>query len=733
MFLRDIGVVDYEANQLTFLNSRLRVHFNAQNGVLNYVFLDNQHTLLTYVENSLASIVDFKIDGQEMIAKHGAAYLRHSVRVNEKAQSVTLQMTYGVGKPNNNAYPYELTCNYTLYPEEARLERSARVYRPALPHEPSTFPNFEGFIFRVPNAQTQQPDQWRVGIPGAWTSSNYLPPATPLTALQNTEYTFPSAPDNGFGLLIFTNSATSDYCSYWMDTHSGEVNYTPSLNVKNGATTLQFKDHRAYILTQGTEVLSDTLRMECGTGDSSDALLRYRQWVSQSMPLDAETPQWVKQATILEVNPDYFRGGFREITQKLPFYRKIGFNTLSLMPHWEGGYAPLNPFSGNPKYGTQQDLKNLVKQAHTLGMKVLFDMVIHGFSEKSSVLNERPDIFARATDGSVIKHSVWGSLTVDWSSPNYWQYMGVLVSHDLREYDIDGYRVNAASYKEAQWDINRDLPAYQSGTYSPQLMKHLLRILRHKKPDSVLLSEACGSVFHTASNFVQDNQPEAVSYFLERFEKSEANAEDYKQHLTEVLEMLPKGANRVFSSRSHNTSWIPKFGGYTPRFMAMEAIHALCGIPKVYAGDLKSAPNPDTAGVFEQYRQLFALRQAFPEIVEGELLLREVDSGNPMVFSALKRTPKRTLLILVSLTKTTTEVEVSTLFGKYRFSHLLTDPTQSTAIQGLLTSANSNSLKIRMKPYQVLVSPLMEGADEIKPVLPQSPKKMQPQKRKLPK
>ncbi|MEJ7712336.1 MAG: hypothetical protein WKF84_21385 [Pyrinomonadaceae bacterium] len=35
---------------------------------------------------------------------------------------------------------------------------------------------------------------------------------------------------------------------------------------------------------------------------------------------------------------------------------------------------------------------------------------------------------------------------------------------------------------------------------------------------------------------------------------------------------LPIGANRVFYTRNHDTSWFYHFNGYTPRFMSMEAV-----------------------------------------------------------------------------------------------------------------------------------------------------------------
>ena len=66
------------------------------------------------------------------------------------------------------------------------------------------------------------------------------------------------------------------------------------------------------------------------------------------MPLDAKTDAWVKKMVVLEVYPKYFKGGVNGLTEKLPFYKEIGFNTIYLMPHWKGGYFPLDLYAVDP-------------------------------------------------------------------------------------------------------------------------------------------------------------------------------------------------------------------------------------------------------------------------------------------------------------------------------------------------------------------------------------------------
>jgi glycosidase len=412
---------------------------------------------------------------------------------------------------------------------------------------------------------------------------------------------------------------------------------------------------------------------------------------------------------ILEVYPVYFRDGFKGLTRKLPFYKEVGFNTVYLMPHWIGGYSPIDLFEVNPRLGTSDDLKEMVHSAHALGMRVLFDMVIHGFNEKSPIPRQRPELFVHDEQGGLTRHRAWRSITTDWASPAYQQYMVDLVLHDLKTYDIDGYRVDAATFKSPSWDPNLPYPAYRSGSAAPELMERMLEAMRKIKPDSVLLSEVFGPVFYTVCNLVHDNQTEAPQFLLEKMETGELNARHYKMHMANVFDALPTGANRVYFARNHDTSWFYHFNGYTRRFMALDAIHALCVIPEVFAGDPKHGPNPDdNPETYDYYRKLFALRKDFPELAKGELLLREVECDNRRIFAGLRRLTSQLVLIIVSLSdkeeSLTASIRLASNGIKQNKNLNLIDPISGETIEAKVTEPTAVELKL--KPFQVLIGRL---------------------------
>jgi glycosidase len=623
-------------DSLFFFNNRLSCRFDLHTGdwsVLAYPQIGN---IIARPSPSVDILLNNQLYFHDNLKFSGYEY-----RVFVPEQRVELTLFYQAKDDSS----LTLSSQYSLFTDSPRLQRSASIHN----HSETTF-KLSGFRFDLPGAAIGNPADCRLDAPGPWFPATFIGPQKPYNELVNQQITFHSAPEAGFGLMVLSNPKKNLAIATWMET-DGEVDYQPSVRGDGRLLTLSFTDNRQYRLTPNMTVVSDPLMIEWTGGSMADALKPYRRMVCEHFPL-GPSPEWVNGAVILEAYPRYFKDGFRGITARLPFYREVGFNCLYLMPHWLGGYSPIDLFQVNSDYGSEKDLQELVKTAHSLGMKVLFDMVIHGMNEKSPLMMERPELFCKDKDGNIVRHPTWKSMTFDWASPDYQAFMMSLVQHDLDVYDIDGYRVDAASYKGPNWDPMLPYPAFRSGAAAPELMANMLETLRRTKPDAVLLSEVFGPLFHHICNFVHDNQTEAAQMMIEKIDAGEATAETYKTHLADVFDMLPPGANRVFYTRNHDTSWFYHFKGYTPRFLAFEAVHALCAIPEIFSGDPDHGPNPeDDPATYNYYQQLFALRGKYKTLVEGRPLFREVVSSNPLVFSAIKEWGDQRMLILVSMSR----------------------------------------------------------------------------------
>jgi glycosidase len=565
----------------------------------------------------------------------------------------------------------------------------------------STYVRMHGFLFELPGALVADVQECTVESPGPLYLNSYLPPDTPYTKVSGRFISLSSAPDSSSGVFAVVNRKRNAALASWMDT-GGATNYLSYLSGDGNRISVLHYDLRIDRMHRRSTIASDTHRIELVEGGLSDALARYRKMLDQTMSAAKDTPAWTREIVLLEVLPTYFADGIKGLTRKLPFYKEVGFNTIYIMPHWVGGYSPVDLYAVEPAIGSAEDLKTMVKVAHDLGMKVLFDMVIHGFNRVSPIVRERPEIFQKDEHGLIVPHQTWGSMSTDAASPAYRKYMIDLALHDLKTYDIDGYRVDANAYKMPNWDPNAASPPGISGPATRTLLVEMYEAMRKVKPDSVLLSEIFGPVWHSVCNLVHDNMTQGSIAFLEMIDRGEVTAESYKRHLARSIEALPEDALRVRFGRNHDTSWFYHFPGYTPRFMAFDAIHAFFGIPEIFAGDRKNPPHPDDdPAVYGYYRKLFAARKQFPELVHGKVDLRGVESDNPMVFTGLRCGAGTTYVVAISLSEKEEAVATVVHAGSVPAQVKFHDPISGASVNA--SRAGQRSLTLKMKPFQVLI------------------------------
>jgi len=101
-----------------------------------------------------------------------------------------------------------------------------------------------------------------------------------------------------------------------------------------------------------------------------------------------EARPWVKDGVIYQIFPRNFssEGNFAGVTAQLDRLKDLGVTILWLMPIHPIGqekkkgtigspYAVQDYYAINPAYGTKDDLKKLITEAHRRGLKVIIDIV----------------------------------------------------------------------------------------------------------------------------------------------------------------------------------------------------------------------------------------------------------------------------------------------------------------------------------------------------------------------
>ena len=194
---------------------------------------------------------------------------------------------------------------------------------------------------------------------------------------------------------------------------------------------------------------------------------------------------WVRDGVIYEIYPRAFsqQGNFNAITARLDELKDLGVTILWLMPIHPIGqekkkgtigspYAVRDYYGINPDYGTADDLKRLVREAHARGLKVIIDIVANHTSW-DSVLMKHPEFYKRDAKGNITYPYDWYDIAaLNYGNQELRRYMTDMLKYWLREFDLDGFRCDVA------------------GEVPTDFWENARVELEQIKPDIVMLAEA---------------------------------------------------------------------------------------------------------------------------------------------------------------------------------------------------------------------------------------------------
>jgi glycosidase len=189
-----------------------------------------------------------------------------------------------------------------------------------------------------------------------------------------------------------------------------------------------------------------------------------------AMPASAATSRphvaWARNANIYEVNIRQFtpEGTITAFEAHLPRLQKMGVKIIWLMPVQPIGvknrkgslgsyYAIRDYTSVNPEFGTTDDFKHMVREAHGLGMKVILDWVANHTAWDNPWVTQHPDWYKHNTAGQVVSYNFdngkeieyWTDVVgLDYKRDALWPAMIDAMKFWIRETDIDGFRCDVA-------------------------------------------------------------------------------------------------------------------------------------------------------------------------------------------------------------------------------------------------------------------------------------------------
>ncbi|HRE78189.1 MAG TPA: alpha-amylase family glycosyl hydrolase [Flavobacterium sp.] len=185
--------------------------------------------------------------------------------------------------------------------------------------------------------------------------------------------------------------------------------------------------------------------------------------------VQVQHPEWSKNAAIYQLNTRQFsaEGTFRAAQKELPRLKEMGIDIIWLMPINPIGeknrkgtlgspYSVKDYYGVNPEFGTLDDLKAFVKEAHQLGLYVILDWVANHTAWDNNLVTEHPEWYKRDYKGNFRPTPWWDwddIIDLDYSKPELRKYMTEAMKYWVKEADIDGYRCDVAGFVPIDfWD-----------------------------------------------------------------------------------------------------------------------------------------------------------------------------------------------------------------------------------------------------------------------------------------
>ena len=176
--------------------------------------------------------------------------------------------------------------------------------------------------------------------------------------------------------------------------------------------------------------------------------------------LVVEHPDWARNAAIYQINTRQFttEGTFEAARAELPRIAEMGIDIVWLMPVHPIGeverkgslgspYSVQDFYGVNPEFGTLEDLRAFVADAHALDMHVILDWVANHSAWDNALVREHPDWYTRDATGlmQAVPGTDWSDVVdFNYDSPELRQYMTEVMTWWVADVGIDGFRCDVA-------------------------------------------------------------------------------------------------------------------------------------------------------------------------------------------------------------------------------------------------------------------------------------------------
>lgn len=307
------------------------------------------------------------------------------------------------------------------------------------------------------------------------------------------------------------------------------------------------------------------------------------------------SPDWLRNAVIYEVFTRNFSeaGDFDAVTKRLDELKSLGVDVLWLMPIHPSGeklkkgrvgspYAVRDYYAVNPDYGTKEDFKRLVDEAHKRGMKVIIDIVAN-HTAWDSVMLEHPEWYKQNEAGEVVPPNPdWSDVAgLNYKNEELRRYMIDMLKFWVRDFGVDGFRCDVAFLVPTDfWEAAREE-------------------LEEIKPDVIMLAEASHPELLLEAFDIDYSWP--LHATLNEMLLHGASASKVQETWEKSRARFPKGSLHLRISDNHDEARAVARFGIRGALAAQVFMLTLDGVPLFYNGmEVGDATESGAPALFEK-------------------------------------------------------------------------------------------------------------------------------------
>jgi glycosidase len=409
---------------------------------------------------------------------------------------------------------------------------------------------------------------------------------------------------------------------------------------------------------------------------------------AEAVPLNEcearRSPEWVTGGVMYQIQARAFtpEGTLRAATARLPKVAELGVDIIYLCPVFMAdddpnilGWSPRQKKSGmnnprnpyrmkdyyhvDPEYGTDDDLKEFIATAHTLGMRVLLDMVYLHCGLNAVFLEEYPDFVKRDEAGKIVVAG-WGWPAINFANPELREYLWKNMEHWVRNFGADGFRTDVSDGIPLDfWETARDrlekirpgqICMLAEGTRREDQLKAFdLNYDWDLDYGSGLKSDNAAKL-RARWESMRDERPRGGARFIRFIDNHDIANDSYDNRIEKVW-----GTRRVNATlvALFTLDGVPML--YNGQEVADTARHSIFGRAPI---DWANGDTPAGQTRFAFCKQLCAMRHAERALTHGEVVWLDNDQPDS-VLSFLRRTASEEILSVVNLSHRPTKVRVT--------------------------------------------------------------------------